>query len=214
MKTQKIKDHGSYGFLKELYSTQWNIMWCSKAEFKSPALQCQTCTILYHLTCATLWNIMGLGFGTCAKMPLYYMVRYASSSVSFVCKQCTEKSAESHWTETVHLFKDCYPNLNDIENPLDKNATDVRVETESILPTSRENSKANRQIFEDASSTQDQDILQDQDIIQEQIQEWMEPANEIEICKLNMESCCKHVFGDNNRNYPHGALCKKNILKP
>ena len=82
-----------------------------KAEFKSPALKCQTCKIYYH--------------PICAKMPLYYMVRYASSSVSFVCKLCTEKLAESHWTETVHLFKDCYPNLIDVENPLDKNETDV-----------------------------------------------------------------------------------------
>ena len=87
-----------------------------KAEFKSPSLKCQTCKIYYH--------------PIFTKMPLYYMVRYAtntSSSVSFVCKLCTEKLAESHWTETVHLFKDCYPNLIDIENPLDKNETDVRV---------------------------------------------------------------------------------------
>ena len=48
-----------------------------KAEFKSPALKYQTCKIYYH--------------PICAEMPLYYMVRYASSSVSFVCKLCTEK---------------------------------------------------------------------------------------------------------------------------
>ena len=62
-----------------------------KTEFKSPLLKCQTCKIYYH--------------PICAEIPLYYMVRYASSSVSFVCKLCTEKSAEPHWTETVHLFK-------------------------------------------------------------------------------------------------------------
>ena len=60
------------------------------------------------------------------------MVRYKSSSMPFVCKKFTEKSAESHWTDTVHLFKECYHNLSDIENPLDKNKTDVRVATESI----------------------------------------------------------------------------------
>ena len=98
-----------------------------QAEFKSPALQCKTCKIPYH--------------PTCAKMPLYYMVRYSSSTVSFECKQCTEKSAESHWTVTVHLFKDCYPNLTDIENPIDKNETYVRVETESISPTNLSNSE-------------------------------------------------------------------------
>ena len=38
---------------------------------------------------------------------------------------------------TVQLFKDCYPNLTDVENPLDKNETDVRIETESISQTSR-----------------------------------------------------------------------------
>ena len=92
-----------------------------KAEFKSPALQCQTCKIYYH--------------PICAKIPLNYMVTYASSSESFVYKLFTEKSAESHSTETVHLFNDCYPNHLDIENPLDKNETDVRVETVSISPT-------------------------------------------------------------------------------
>ena len=69
-------------------------------------------------------------------VPLYFMVRCASSSVSFVCKQCTEKSAESYWRDTEHLFMDCYPKLTHIENPLDKNETDVRVETESISQTS------------------------------------------------------------------------------
>ena len=111
------------------------------------------------------------------------MVSYANSSVSSVCKLCTEKSAESHWTETVPLFKDCYPNLIDIENPLDKNETDVRVETESISPTNLSNSEENSQNFKDTSSTQDQE-MQDQDIVQEQIQERMEPENEINICKF------------------------------
>ena len=89
-----------------------------QAEFKSPALLCKTCKISYH--------------PTCAKMPLYYMVKYARSTVSFECKQYTEKWAESHWIDTVHLFKACYPNLTDVENPLDKNETDTLVETESI----------------------------------------------------------------------------------
>ena len=48
-----------------------------KAEFESPALKRQTCKIYYHTICA--------------EMPLYYMVRYASSSVSLICKLCTEK---------------------------------------------------------------------------------------------------------------------------
>ena len=121
-------------------STPPNQILCGpQAEFKSPALQCQTCKILYH--------------PTCAKMSLYYMVRYSSSSISFVSKQCTEKLAESHWTDTVHPFKDCYPNLTDIENTLHKNKTNVQVETESNSPTTRENSEASRQNFEDASST-------------------------------------------------------------
>ena len=107
------------------------ILCCNyQAKFKSPALQCKTCKISYH--------------PTCAKIPLYYMVRYASSSVSFECKQCMEKSAESNWADTVHLFKACYPNLTDVENPLDKNETDVRVETESISQTSGESTEASR----------------------------------------------------------------------
>ena len=78
--------------------------------------------------------------------------------MSFVCKLCMEKLAESHWTETVHMFKFCYPNLIDIENPLDKNETDVWVETESILPTNLGNSEESKQNFEDTSCTQDQDM--------------------------------------------------------
>ena len=128
MKTQKSKT--SAAMVSYRSSTPPNEILCGdiQAKFKSPALQCQTCKVSYHQTCA--------------KMPLYYMVRYASSSLSFVCKQCTEKPSESHWTETVHLFKDCYPNLTDIENPPDKNETDIRVETESIWQTSRESEEA------------------------------------------------------------------------
>ena len=144
----------------------------------------------------------------CAEMPLYYMVRYASSSVSVVCKLCTEKSAESHWTETVHLFKDCYPNLIDVENPLDKNETDVRVETERISPTNLSNSEESMQNFKDTSSTQEQDIVQDQ------IQERMEPENEINICKFYIKKCCRHGLRGNNCNYPHPAPCKKYIESP
>ena len=128
------------------------------------------------------------------------MVRFTSSSMSFICRQGAEKSAESHGTDTVHLFKDCYP--------LDKNETDVQVETESISTTNQENSEASRQIFQDASSTQDQDFLQDQDIVHEQLQEQMKSQNEIYICKFYMKKCCKHgLRGNNCCNYR--ALCKK-----
>ena len=100
-----------------------------KEQFKSPALQCQTCKLVYH--------------PTCAQMQLYYMVRYTSSSVSFACKQFTEKFAEYHWTDTVHLFKDCYSSFADIENTLERNESNVPVEAECI--ESRENSEASRQ---------------------------------------------------------------------
>ena len=134
------------------------------------------------------------------------MVRYESSSVSFLCKQCMEKSAESHWTETVHLFKDCYPNLTDIENPPDKNETDMRVETEIISQTSRESAEASRQYIEDSPNTQDQDM------VQEQIQDRMELENEINIYEFYIKKYCKHGLRGNNCNYPHPAHAK-NILK-
>ena len=51
------------------------------------------------------------------------------------------------------------PNLTNVENPLDKNETDVRVETESISQPSRESSEASRQNFEDPPNNQDQDIV-------------------------------------------------------
>ena len=90
-----------------------------------------------------------------------------------ICMQTLHgKSAESHWTQTVHLFKDCYPNLIDIENPLDKNKTNVQVETESTSPTNLVNSEESGQHFEDTSSTQGQD-MQDQDIVQNRYKnEW------------------------------------------
>ena len=121
------------------------------------------------------------------------------------------KSAESHWTDTVHLFKDCYPDLSDVENPLDKNETDVRVETESISQTSRESAEASRQNFEDPPNNQHQDIVQDQDIVQEQIQERIQPENGINICKFYIKKCCKHGLRGNNCNYTHPAPCKKYI---
>ena len=177
-------------------STPPNEILCGdyQARFKSPAFQCKTCKTSYHRTYA--------------KMPLYYMVRYASSNVSFICKQCTEKSQESHWTDKVHLFKDCYPNLTDIENILDKNETDVRVETESISQTSRERAEASRQNFEDTPNNQDQDIMQ------KQIQERIQAENEINICKFYIKKCCKHGLRGHNCNYPHPAPCKKYIENP
>ena len=87
-------------------------------EFISPALQCQSCTKCYY--------------PTCAEMPLYYMVKYAPSIIKLQCKQCTEKLAEPHWTDTAHLFRYCYTNSITIENSHDLNDTEVPTE-ESII---------------------------------------------------------------------------------
>ena len=87
----------------------------------------------------------------------------------------------------------------------------MRVETESILQTSRESVEASKQYFEDSPNTQDQDIVQDQDIGQEQIQQRIEPENEINISKFYIKKCCKHGLRGNNCNYPHPAPCKKYI---
>ena len=74
-------------------------------------------------------------------------------------------------TQKCRQFSQCYHNPTDIENPLAKNETDVRVETESISQTSRESAEASRENFEDSPNTQDQDN------VQEQIQERIEPEN-------------------------------------
>ena len=50
--------------------------------------------------------------------------------------------------------------------------------------------------------------------MQEQTQEWMEPENEINICKFYIKKCCKHELRGNNCNYPHPAICKKIYWKP
>ena len=90
-------------------------------------------------------------------------------------------------------------------NPLDKNDTNVRVETESISQPSRESSETSRQNFEDPPNNQDQDI------VQEQSWERIQPENEINICKFYIKKCCKHGLRGNNCNYPHPAPFKKYI---
>ena len=69
----EIKDHTA--MVSYRISTPPNKGVCGtlQEQFKSLALQCQTSKIVYH--------------PTCAQMPLYYMVRYASANVSFVCEQ-------------------------------------------------------------------------------------------------------------------------------
>ena len=114
----------------------------------------------------------------------------------------------------IGLFKACYPNLTDVENPLDKNETDVWGETESISQTRGESTEASRQNIEDPPNNQDQDIVQDQDGMQEQIQEQIQPENEINIFKFYIKKGCKHWLRGNNCNYPHPAPCKKYIENP
>ena len=48
------------------------------------------------------------------------------------CKQCTEQLVEPHWTDKAHLFRDCYNNCINIENPHDLNDTDVPTEESCI----------------------------------------------------------------------------------
>ena len=102
-------------------------------EFKSPALQCQTCTKCY--------------LPTCAEMPLYYMVKYARSTIKFQCNQCTEQLVKPHWTDIAHLFRDCYINSANIENRHDLNDTDVpteesRIETQTVNTEETPNKRA------------------------------------------------------------------------
>ena len=74
----------------------------SYIEFKSPVLQCQSCTICYHQIVPKCHCIMGLN--------------NAQSSLKFQCKQCTEQLVEPYWIDTAHLFRDCYNNGSNIEN--------------------------------------------------------------------------------------------------
>ena len=108
---------------------------CGKCdtEFKSPALQCQSCTKCYR--------------PTCVKITLYYMVKYARSKIKFQCRQCTEQSLEPHWTVTAHLFRDCYTNSINIENPHDLNDTEVpkeesRLKSQTVNTQETQNKRA------------------------------------------------------------------------
>ena len=78
-------------------------------------------------------------------MPLYYMVKYARSTLKFQCKQCTDQLlVEPHWTDTAHLFRDCYPNSFNIENPHDLKDTDVpsRIESQTVNTEEMPNKRA------------------------------------------------------------------------
>ena len=56
------------------------------------------------------------------------MLKYARSTIKFQCKQCTKQLVEPHWTDTAHLFRDCYNNGTNIEIPHDLNGTDEDTE--------------------------------------------------------------------------------------
>ena len=105
-------------------------------EFRSPALQCQSCTKCYP--------------PTCAEIPLYYMVKYARSTIQFLCKQCTEQLVEPHWTDTGHLFRDCYINSINIENRHDLIDTEVpteesRIESQTVNTEEKPNERADEE---------------------------------------------------------------------
>ena len=48
--------------------------------------------------------------------------------MKFQCKQCTEQLVEPYWTDTAHLFRDCYNNSINIENPHHPNDTNMPTE--------------------------------------------------------------------------------------
>ena len=68
------------------------------------------------------------------------MVKYARSAIKFQCKQCTEHFVEPHWTDTAHLFRDCYTNSINIKNPHELNDTDLLTE-ESRIESQTENTE-------------------------------------------------------------------------
>ena len=75
------------------------------------------------------------------------MVKYARSTIQFLCKQCTEQLVEPHWTDTAHLFRDCYINSINIENPHDLNDTEVpteesRIESQTVNREEKPNERA------------------------------------------------------------------------
>ena len=63
------------------------------------------------------------------------------------CKQCTEQLVEPHWTDTAHLFRDCYIDSIYIENRHDRNDTDVlteenKIESQTVNTEERPNERA------------------------------------------------------------------------
>ena len=79
------------------------------------------------------------------------MVKYAQSTIKFKCKQCTEQLVEPHWTDTAHLFRDCYINSINIENRDDLNDTDVqteesRIESQTVNTEKTANKRAEEEI--------------------------------------------------------------------
>ena len=71
------------------------------------------------------------------------MVKYARSTIQFLCKQLVEP----HWTDTAHLFRDCYINSINIENRHDLNDTNVpteesRIESQTVNTEETPNERA------------------------------------------------------------------------
>ena len=66
--------------------------------------------------------------------------KYARSTIKFQCKQCTEQLVEPHWTVTAQMFRDCYTNRINIENPQEINDTDVPTD-ESIIESQTVNTE-------------------------------------------------------------------------
>ena len=97
----KIKDQSSNGFVQELYPTDRDSVWHLPGTLSGSVhmnRQCQTFNIVYHTTSAPM--------------------RLHGKICKLTCVICMQtmhgKSAESHCTDTVHLFKDYYPNFTDI----------------------------------------------------------------------------------------------------
>ena len=140
------------------------------------------------------------------------MVKYAQSSIQFLCKQCTEQLVEPHWTDTARLFRECYINSINIENWHDLNDTDVpteksRIESQTVNTTNDKRMRRRRKI-----TSREATIATTKEPQNEEHRQWLRKINTV--CNLKKKKACRHGMIGEACKFLHPASCKKYMENP
>ena len=155
------------------------------------------------------------------------MVKYAQSTIKFQCKQCTEQMVQPHWTDTAHLFRDCYINSINIENRHDLNDTDVPTEESRIESQTLNTEGMPNNCAEEERSQSDDNEHQTNQVEQTSrettIEATEEPQNEEHrqrlrkintVCNFYKKKACRHSMIGEECKFLHQAPCRKYMENP